>query len=244
MSAQPVTTRRSRPAARSRRPSRARALRRRLTLAAGLALVVIAVLSLVEPADHAVKEIKLPLRHEDIIRQQAADKNVDPTLIAAVIYTESRFRDQTSHVGAKGLMQIMPETADYIAQQVRRHAIRARRPRDAADQHRLRHLVPALSADEVPREHDPHPGRLQRGRGQGRRVVAVGVEPRREVPRRRPHPVQGDARLRGSRAVGARGLPPHVRSANWACNVRNKRTRACPRHCGYRRHRPHIHPRF
>ena len=114
MSAQPVTARRPRPAAR-RRPSRARTLRRRLTLAAGLALVVVAVLSLVEPADHAVKEIKLPLRHEDIIRQQAADKNVDPTLIAAVIYTESRFRDQTSHVGAKGLMQIMPETADYIA---------------------------------------------------------------------------------------------------------------------------------
>jgi soluble lytic murein transglycosylase len=114
MSAQPVTARRSRPAAR-RRPSRARTLRRRLMLAAGLALVVVAVLSLVEPADHAVKEITLPLRHEDIIRQQAADKKVDPTLIAAVIYTESRFRDQTSHVGAKGLMQIMPETADYIA---------------------------------------------------------------------------------------------------------------------------------
>ena len=114
MSAQPVTTRQSRPAAR-RRPSRGRALRRRLTLAAGLALVVVAVLSLVEPADHAVKEITLPLRHDDIIRQQAADKNVDPTLIAAVIYTESRFRDQTSHAGAKGLMQIMPETADYIA---------------------------------------------------------------------------------------------------------------------------------
>jgi soluble lytic murein transglycosylase len=32
-----------------------------------------------------------------------------------VIYTESRFRDQTSHAGAKGLMQILPSTADYIA---------------------------------------------------------------------------------------------------------------------------------
>jgi soluble lytic murein transglycosylase len=32
-----------------------------------------------------------------------------------VIYVESRFRDQTSHAGAKGLMQIMPSTADYIA---------------------------------------------------------------------------------------------------------------------------------
>jgi len=91
-------------------------LRRRLTLGAGLALVLVAVLSLVRPADHAVQEIfQLPLRHEDIIRQQAADKHVDAALIAGVIYTESRFRDQTSHAGAKGLMQLMPATADYIA---------------------------------------------------------------------------------------------------------------------------------
>ena len=91
-------------------------LRRRLTLGAGLALVLVAVLSLVRPADHAVQEIfRLPLRHEDIIRQQAADKHVDAALIAGVIYTESRFRDQTSHAGAKGLMQLMPATADYIA---------------------------------------------------------------------------------------------------------------------------------
>jgi soluble lytic murein transglycosylase len=90
-------------------------LRRRFMLAAGLALVIVAVLSLVQPADHAVKEIKLPLRHEDVIRQQAADKKVDAALIAGVIYTESRFRDQTSNAGAKGLMQLMPDTADYIA---------------------------------------------------------------------------------------------------------------------------------
>ncbi|WP_064750490.1 lytic transglycosylase domain-containing protein [Solirubrobacter soli] len=91
-------------------------LRRRLALGAGLALVIVAVLSLVRPADHAFKEtFQLPLRHEDIIRQQAAQKDVDASLIAGVIYTESRFRDQTSHAGAKGLMQLMPETADYIA---------------------------------------------------------------------------------------------------------------------------------
>jgi soluble lytic murein transglycosylase len=114
MSAQPVTARRSRSATR-RRPSRARVWRRRLTLVAGLALVVVAVLSLVKPADHAVREIRLPLRHEDVIRQQARQKHVDASLIAAVIYAESRFRDQTSHAGAKGLMQLMPETADYIA---------------------------------------------------------------------------------------------------------------------------------
>ena len=46
---------------------------------------------------------------------QAADKRIDPALIAAVINTESHFRDQTSHAGATGLMQLMPATADYIA---------------------------------------------------------------------------------------------------------------------------------
>src|SRR4051794_41627149 len=113
MSAQPATAQRTRRI--TRRPSRGAAWRRRLSLVAGLALIVVAVLSLVKPADHAVQEIKLPLRHEDIIRQQAADKDVDAALIAAVIYTESRFRDQTSNAGAKGLMQLMPDTADYIA---------------------------------------------------------------------------------------------------------------------------------
>ena len=62
-----------------------------------------------------MQEIALPLRHEDIIRQQAAGKGLDASLIAGVIYVESHFRDQTSHAGAKGLMQIMPQTADYIA---------------------------------------------------------------------------------------------------------------------------------
>jgi len=69
----------------------------------------------VGPLGEAVREITLPLRHDDIIRQQASDKDLDPALIAAVIYEESRFRDQTSHAGARGLMQITPETADFIA---------------------------------------------------------------------------------------------------------------------------------
>jgi soluble lytic murein transglycosylase len=61
-----------------------------------------------------LEEFTLPLRHEDIIRQQAADKGVPADLIAAVIYAESRFRDQTSHAGARGLMQITPATANLI----------------------------------------------------------------------------------------------------------------------------------
>jgi soluble lytic murein transglycosylase len=109
---------RTRPApARSRRPSRRRGIRRRLGLLAAVAFAgVIVAASLAPWADKAVQEVSLPLRHEDIIRQQAADKSLDPALIAGVIYAESRFRDQTSQAGAKGLMQLMPGTAEYIAE--------------------------------------------------------------------------------------------------------------------------------
>jgi soluble lytic murein transglycosylase len=110
--AQTRTTARRRP----KRRGRARLKRRRLVLLlAGAVIAALVLISLKPWADKAVQELKLPLRHEDVIRQQAKDKNLDPTLIAGVIYVESRFRDQTSHAGAKGLMQLMPSTADYIA---------------------------------------------------------------------------------------------------------------------------------
>jgi soluble lytic murein transglycosylase len=64
--------------------------------------------------NRAIEEFTLPLRHDDIIRQQAGEKKVDASLIAAVIYSESRFHDQTSHAGARGLMQITPQTAREI----------------------------------------------------------------------------------------------------------------------------------
>ena len=62
-----------------------------------------------------IKEITLPLRHDDIIRQQAAEKDLDPALIAAVIYSESRFNEgRRSSAGAIGLMQVTPQTAQVI----------------------------------------------------------------------------------------------------------------------------------
>jgi soluble lytic murein transglycosylase len=67
--------------------------------------------------DKAIKELTLPLRHEDVIRQQSAEKGVDASLIAAVIYSESKFSDATSSAGARGLMQITPEAAEFIEKQ-------------------------------------------------------------------------------------------------------------------------------
>jgi peptidoglycan lytic transglycosylase len=102
-----------------RAPSRARRTqlrRRRIAFLAFVALVAAAIAASIAPwADDAVQEVTLPLRHDDIIRQQAAEKDLDPALIAAVIYAESHFRDQTSRAGATGLMQLMPSTADFIA---------------------------------------------------------------------------------------------------------------------------------
>src|SRR5205823_7931837 len=90
--------------------------RRRRWLAL-LALVAVAggVALWLGPGEKALREITLPLRHEDIIRQQAREKHLDPALIAAVIYQESKFSDRTSAAGAKGLMQILPSTAKFIA---------------------------------------------------------------------------------------------------------------------------------
>ena len=103
----------------ARRPARSKAVRRRrlaaLTVALLLAALLVAVITGAGPLGEAVREITLPLRDDDIIRQQAEEKDLDASLIAGVIYEESRFRDQTSQAGARGLMQITPDTADFIA---------------------------------------------------------------------------------------------------------------------------------
>jgi soluble lytic murein transglycosylase len=80
------------------------------------ALAGLAAVLLLPTFHQAVQQISLPLRHQDIIRQQASDKKLDPALIAAVIYAESHFIDgRTSSAGAKGLMQLTPSTAQFIA---------------------------------------------------------------------------------------------------------------------------------
>src|SRR5919201_2242225 len=90
--------------------------RRRLVFPAAAAAVVAAGAALLVPEiQKAVREVTLPLRHEDIIRQQAQAKGLDPALIAAVIFAESKFHARTSPTGAQGLMQIQPSTARFIA---------------------------------------------------------------------------------------------------------------------------------
>jgi soluble lytic murein transglycosylase len=90
---------------------------RRRTLGTVIAIAAIALLAaLVAGALHqAVRNRGLPLSDASIIRRQAAAKHLDPALIAAVIYAESKFEPRPSAAGAQGLMQILPATAYYLA---------------------------------------------------------------------------------------------------------------------------------
>jgi soluble lytic murein transglycosylase len=109
---------RSRQRRATRTATRDRSQRRRRAIVVGGTVLVAALGAFVlvnsDRFQRALEEVTLPLQHEDIIRQQAREKGVPPDLIAAVIYAESRFRDQTSHAGARGLMQITPSTAKLI----------------------------------------------------------------------------------------------------------------------------------
>lgn len=92
--------------------------RRRRLLAGGVAVIAGLTIGLALGAfgkfDDVIQELTLPLRHEDVIRQQSREKDVDAALIAAVIYAESKFEDRTSSAGARGLMQITPQAAADI----------------------------------------------------------------------------------------------------------------------------------
>jgi soluble lytic murein transglycosylase len=77
-----------------------------------MALFVAVVASLLQQAS---RNLALPLSDASIIREQAADKRLDPALIAAVIYAETKFDPRPSSAGAEGLMQILPATAYYLA---------------------------------------------------------------------------------------------------------------------------------
>jgi soluble lytic murein transglycosylase len=90
----------------------ARAARRALVVLAVLAIVAVIVVPAVKQIEHA---LSLPLRYTSLIRAQARDKHLDPALIAAVIYAETKFDARTSPTGALGLMQIEPATAEFVA---------------------------------------------------------------------------------------------------------------------------------
>ena len=68
------------------------------------------------------ERLRYPLRYEQIVTGHAEHYDLDPQLIAAVIYQESKFdADAVSSSGAVGLMQLLPGTAQGIADRTGGH---------------------------------------------------------------------------------------------------------------------------
>jgi soluble lytic murein transglycosylase len=81
--------------------------------AAGVVVILVGLIAL--GMSRGARGRQLPLADTQIIREEAAAKHIDPALVAAVIYVESRFEPRPSAAGAQGLMQILPQTAYYLA---------------------------------------------------------------------------------------------------------------------------------
>jgi soluble lytic murein transglycosylase len=91
---------------------------RRLVAAAGAVVVAVAVLYALfgDRGRDLLERTEYPLRYPAIVRGHARTYDIDPALLAAVIYSESRFRPHVrSSRGAIGLMQLLPSTAQGIA---------------------------------------------------------------------------------------------------------------------------------
>lgn len=64
--------------------------------------------------EEAIREAH-PLRYEELIEEKAGKYNLSPAFVAAIVLNESSFRpDAESSVGARGLMQLMEDTAGWI----------------------------------------------------------------------------------------------------------------------------------
>ena len=87
-------------------------------LALGLVIAAAAGIGiwLVRSPPDVVQRQRYPLEYRAIVRGHARNYRLEPALLAAVIYTESKFQaDAKSTSGAIGLMQLLPSTADGIA---------------------------------------------------------------------------------------------------------------------------------
>jgi soluble lytic murein transglycosylase len=92
-------------------------MKRAAMIACGLALAAAVLYGVFGSRGRELLErSQYPLRYPAIVRTHARNYDLDPALLAAVIYSESRFRPHVrSARGAIGLMQLLPSTAEGIA---------------------------------------------------------------------------------------------------------------------------------
>lgn len=73
-------------------------------------------LLLVYPVGMTGARLVFPYPYREVIEREAARQGLDPLLVVAVMRTESGFDPAArSRAGARGLMQLMPSTAQWVA---------------------------------------------------------------------------------------------------------------------------------
>jgi soluble lytic murein transglycosylase len=98
-------------------------VRRLIGVTAVVAIIAGAFLYVNETNPPWFERLRYPLHYSEYVRVHAREHGLDPALVAAVIYQESKFRsDAKSKSGAIGLMQVRPTTAKGIAIRTGGHA--------------------------------------------------------------------------------------------------------------------------
>lgn len=91
-------------------------LNRRSVVAAILLIIVLIIIS-----TNSFWRMMYPIHYQKNIQSAASFANVDPLLVASIIRVESKFNTHdVSHAGAVGLMQLMPDTAQWAADTIRK----------------------------------------------------------------------------------------------------------------------------
>lgn len=100
-----------------RRIQRRQTVRLQYAFVIGIAVMIISfAIYFVSQREDVQKSYIYPYPYQEIVLRYSTRYGVDNALVAAVIKTESKFKmNVTSDRGAIGLMQLMPETAEWIA---------------------------------------------------------------------------------------------------------------------------------
>lgn len=89
--------------------------RKRARAVGALFLLAILIACFVCVLPDALEKARYPIVYREWIEEFSNSNGLDPALVAAIVCTESGYDvNATSSVGARGLMQLMPSTAEWI----------------------------------------------------------------------------------------------------------------------------------
>lgn len=94
-------------------------MRKLIVIFVNLIILASAFFSVLFLVDYVQKKYVYPLEYEDLVLEYSKEYDLSPYLVCAVINVESSFdKNAVSNKGAKGLMQLMDSTAEYVSKKI------------------------------------------------------------------------------------------------------------------------------